>query len=108
MDVGKVEPRVTAVPSSTPPPVILSDNDRRTLEKEYSDLLLEHIYAVPRSPERHAVRKKINDLAAQLGKSKEKVRSDINHFERTKIQVRSIRANHGPDSRYGPDSGYFG
>lgn len=104
MDVTGIRP----IPVPVPVPVTLSNDERKNLETRYSDLLLEHTYTTPCSPERRELRKHINEVAAQLGIPKEKVRADIYHYERTRKQVRSIRVDHRPDSRFGPDSGYFG
>lgn len=107
MDVKSVTPTITTAVARVERPEALSIEERKPLEAKYSDLLLKHTQTTPSSAERRKVRQGINVLAAQLGFSKEKVRADISYYERTKRQVRSIRADRSPDSRF-TDGNYFG
>ncbi len=101
MDVKSVKPGITVVPSNTTP-VILSDDDRKAVEKKYSDLLLEHTSTTPRSAERVRLRKEINALAAQLGHSNKKVSADIRHYEQAKKGGETIRQNLNDLGVYSP------
>ena len=101
MDAGRVEPRKTLVPSNRTP-IVLSEVDCKTLETQYSDLLLEHTHTAPHSSERRQCRTEINALAAQLGKSNKQINADIRHYEQAKKGGQTIRQNLNDLGVYSP------